>query len=157
MSTDHEILYKLAPAAEVPEDAWRTRLGWTTAFVGDGSSCITLLTPEQVAGAAEGPAFAGKADIMLLSFTVETMIEEADLKVKFESGAANVYGGPIPYACLHAMPATLKLADGKLVVPPLGKAALAGVLGDQVDVEEDNSSDDDGLEPFDQHRFDEDD
>ena len=161
-----EVLYKLAPASEVPDDAWRTRLGWTSAFVGDPSkSFINLYTAEQLAGA--DAAFAGRADVMLLAFNVETMREEADLQVKFEAAEAaaggtgdfaHVHGGPIPYACLHATPALLALGDGgKHVFPPLGAAAAAGAGGDHASDNESDSATDDGMEPFDQHRFDEDD
>lgn len=165
---DEPVLYMLVPAAEIPEDAWRTRQGWTTAFVGKQSTkFISLLAPEQVAGAAER-LFAGRDDIMLLSFVVETMREEADLQIKFEAAESeaggagafpHAYGGPIPYACLYATPALLKLADGKHVLPPLGMVATAAaaaaqeasILIDEEDYDNDNS------EAFDQHRFDLDD
>lgn len=162
------VLYKLALAAEVSEHAWKTRFDWTGAFVGDKSTkFINLLTAEEVAGAAEA-SFAGKADVMLLSFTVETMVQEADLKVKFEAtqsesggaGAfAHAYGGAIPWACLHAPPALLALTGGKLVVPLLGAAAAvaeAAALAEAV-IDSDASDDGDGMEAFDQSRFDEDD
>lgn len=163
---DDQILYKLVPAADVPEDAWRTRLQWTTAFVGKQStSFIHLLTGEQLAGAAAA-SFAGKTDVMLLSFAVERMVEEADLKVKMEaaeaasggSGAfAHVYGGAIPYACLQFAPALLTIADGKHVFPNLESGVVGGVGGTYKEEEEDDSASEDGLEPFDQHRFDLDD
>ena len=162
-----EILYMLALAADVAEDAWRTRLGWTAAFVGAKSTkFINLFTDEQLASAAEA-SFAGKADLMLLSFNVESMREEADLKVKFEaaestSGGAgafvHVYGGPIPYACLHAPPLLLTLTDGKHVFPLMGAAAAeAALLQQNVYESDDNPSDDDGLPQFDQHMYDLDD
>jgi len=162
------VLYKLVPAAEVPEDAWRTRLSWTTCFglrEMKANKFIHLLTADQLVSEVEGK-HASKADIMLLSFTVQTMRDEADLKVKFEAAEsapggdgkfAHIYGGAIPYACLYSAPTLLTLADGKHVFPPVGLAQF-GVAGEgQEEIEEANSSDDDGLEPFDQSRFDEDD
>ena len=161
---DGQILYKLVPAADVPEDAWRTRLQWTTAFVGKQStSFIHLLTGEQLAGAAAA-SFAGKTDVMLLSFAVERMVEEADLKVKMEaaeaasggSGAfAHVYGGAIPYACLQFAPALLTIADGKHVFPPPVGAAVAPAADSNVGAADGDtrgdagvyySSEDDGYE-----------
>jgi len=155
---DAEVLYKLASAADVPNDAWSNRLGWTQAYVGDGqeSKFIRLFTAEQLAGVAEA-SFAGKSDVMLLSFTVETMLQEADLKVKFEGGDAQIHGGVIPYACLHAPPVLLELAeDGKHFFPLMGLGAK-GLAGGDEGADEENSATDDGLEAFDQHRFDEDD
>ena len=169
MSTD-PVLYKLVAAAEVPEDAWRSRLNFMGAYVGDKSKkFITLFTAEQLAGAVEAE-FAGRDDAMLMSFNVETMVEEADLKIKFEAaetesggtGAfAHAYGMPliIPYACLTGPPSLLKLGeDGKHVFPPIGSALGAGGAGgmDGEGIESDPGTDD-GLEPFNQHRFDEDD
>ena len=111
-------------------------------------------------------AYAGRDDVLLLSFIVESMVEEADLKIKYEAAAsapggtgafANVYGGVIPYACLHAAPMLLKLVDGKLVIPGIGSndGGGADTIGASVDM--DSDVEDDGMEPFDQHRFDEDD
>ena len=171
--SEPEVLYRLAPSASVPDDAWRTRHGWTTAFTGDAaesSSFIKLWTEDQLAGAAAA-GFTGKADIMLMSFTVELMREEADLKVKFEaaeaapggSGAfAHVYDGAIPYACLYTAPVLLAVgADGKHVFPLLGAAAAAAMPGgagySEEKADEDSDSDGDGLEPFNQSMFDEDD
>ena len=164
--SDPEVLYKLAFAASIPEDAWRTRLQWTACFVGDQSTnFVTLLAAPQLAGAAEAAPFAGRDDVMLLSFKVESMREEADLQVKFESAEsesggsgpfAHVYGGAIPYACMHAAPTKLALADGKHVFPPMG-AAVGGTAEEELKGEESDSATDDGLDPFDQHRFDEDD
>lgn len=156
---DPEVLYKLALAADVPENAWRTRLEWMTAFVGDKSTkFITLYSAEQLAAAAEA-SFAGRADVMLLSFSTEPMDKEADLKIKCEDGAFNVYGGAIPYACLHAAPVPLALgSDGKHTFPLLGEAAVAAaLLLSEQQGEESEDGTDDGLEPFDQCRFDEDD
>ena len=63
---------------------------------------------------------------MLLRFSVFTMQEEADLKIKWEDTFPHAYGGPIPYACLAAPPAVLALGpDGKHVFPLLGAAAAA--------------------------------
>ena len=81
-----EVLYRLALAAEVPDDAWRTRLQWISAFKGVAGlddQFIHLSTAAQVVGTAEA-YFAGKSDVMLLCFTVESMKEEADLQVKYE-------------------------------------------------------------------------
>ena len=163
---DDPVLFKLALAADVPEDAWRTRLDWTTAFVGDQSaSFIHLLTAEQLASTAAA-SFAGKTDVMLLSFSVERMVEEADLKVKFEAAEAasggagafaHIYGGAIPYACLQSAPVLLAVADGKHVIPNLESGVGVGVGGAYKEEEEEDSASEDGLEPFDQHRFDLDD
>ena len=159
-----EILYKLALAAEVPADAWKTRMGWTTAFVGTQTTkYITLHTVDQLAAAAEA-SFAGKADVMVLSFTVDSMRDDGDLKIKLEDGEYRAYGGVMPYACLYNAPVMLTLDGGKHVFPPLGLAATAAAkaeadaaaLKSQEEASE-NSMSDDGLEPFDQHRFDLDD
>eukprot|EP00966_Prymnesium_polylepis_P211292 4892773-Prymnesium_polylepis.1 len=163
-----EVLYRLALKADIPEDAWRTRLQWTGAFVGDQTTnkFISLLTAGQLASAAL-TMFEGKTDVMLLSFTVESMREEADLKVKFEAAEAesggtgafaHVYGGVIPYACLYSAPALLALEDGKHVFPLTGAAAVAaGMLVSEKEAYESDAGTDDGLEPFNQHKFDEDD
>lgn len=162
---DTEVLYKLVPADAVPEDAWKTRNQWTGAYVEKGKEFISLLTAEQLAGAAEA-YFAGRADIKLLAFVVEIMREEADLIIKFEAAEsekggsgefAHAYGGPIPYACLQSAPATLELADGKHVFPLTGSlAAAAGGVGPEKtgNDDDDATATDDGMEPFDQHRFD---
>ena len=163
------VLYKLALSADVAGDAWQTRLGWTSAFQGDkASSFINLFTADQLAGAAE-TSFAGKSDVMLLSFTVESMREEADLEVKFEaaesaSGGAGVhahcYGAYIPYACLHAKPALLQMNDNGQHIFPLLGAALAAANAATREEERANDSDaatDDGLPAFNQSTFDEDD
>eukprot|EP00320_Phaeocystis_rex_P019901 CAMPEP_0119056234 /NCGR_PEP_ID=MMETSP1178-20130426/929_1 /TAXON_ID=33656 /ORGANISM="unid sp, Strain CCMP2000" /LENGTH=157 /DNA_ID=CAMNT_0007036939 /DNA_START=75 /DNA_END=548 /DNA_ORIENTATION=+ len=156
---DSPVLYKLAFSADVPGDAWRTRLSWTSAFQGDKArSFISLFTADQLASEVE--AFAGREDVMLLSFTVESMREEADLEIKFEGAHVRCYGGYIPYACLHAPPALLALDDsGKHVFPLLG-AALAAADAAAREEERANDSDaatDDGLPPFNQSMFDEDD
>ena len=128
---DAELLYKLAPADTVPEDAWKTRHQWTGAFVEKGKDFISLLTAEQLAGAAEA-SFAGRADVKLLVFVVEKLKEEADIAIKFEAAEsekggsgkfAHAFGGPLPYACLKSGPVTLELADGKHVFPLTGPAA----------------------------------
>ena len=167
--SDSDILYTFALSADVPEDAWRTRLGWTTAFQGDKArSFINLYTAEQMAAACQS-LFAGKQDVMLLAFIVDSMREEADLEIKFEAaefeaggvGAhAHCYGGYIPYACLQAPPALLQLnEDGRHIFPLMG-AALAEANRLAREEERANDSDeatDDGLPPFNQHTFDEDD
>ena len=98
------VLYKLANASEVPDDAWKTRGQWMQAFGDMSAKCIQLYTHDNLAAAAAAEAFAGKADVMLLSFTTETMEQEADLQIKEEDGAINAYGGVIPFACLYAPP-----------------------------------------------------
>ena len=71
--SDDESLYRLVLAADIPEDAWRTRLGWTTAFQGDKArSFINLYTADQMAAACQS-LFAGKQDVMLLAFIVDSM------------------------------------------------------------------------------------
>lgn len=172
--SDTDILYKLVPSAEVPEDAWKTRNGWTTAYAGDQSKkFISLLTDDQVAGAAEA-SFAGRADVMLLSFVAEKMEQEADLKIKFEAAEAesggsgkfaHAYGGVIPFACLFAPPQLLELSDGKHIIPPLGPVAIAAAKAakdaaakEASGIEQDDEDwDNDTSEAFDQHRFDLDD
>ena len=160
MSTN-ELVFKLVPAADIPEDAWRTRQQWTTAFEKfDDPKFIKLLTAEEVAGAAE-KSFAGRADVMLLSFVVELMEQEADLKIKFEADGVKAFGGVIPYACLHSAPAVLKVEDGKHVLPPLGLAAIAAAEKEASGIEheeDDWEGEDSGHgEHFDQHTFDLDD
>ena len=84
-----EDLYRLALAAEVPDDAWRTRLQWATVFAGVAGlddQFIHLSTAEQVSRTAEA-YFAGKDDVMLLRFSVETIREEADLDIRWEAAA----------------------------------------------------------------------
>jgi uncharacterized protein (DUF952 family) len=127
-------LYRLAAASTVPDDAWKARLQWTTAYTGVAElddKFIQLLTAEQVIGASEAH-FGGRADVVLLRFSVDVMRYEADLSIRWEdaesaSGAfPHVYGGAIPYACLYAPPALLALgSDGKHVFPPLGAEAVA--------------------------------
>jgi uncharacterized protein (DUF952 family) len=161
-------LYRLALAAEVPDDAWKRRLEWTTAYKGvpgldDGF--IHLSTAEQVVGTAE-LYFKGKADLMLLSFSTEAMVEEADLKIRWEDaqpppdGVAragafpHAYGGAIPYACLSAVPTLLPIGpDGKHVFPPLGQAAAAtaaaaaaNMVGDADEHVERGMDDEDGYD-----------
>lgn len=142
MAAAHSELYRLALAAEVPEDAWRTRLQWTTVYKGVGGlddKFFHLSTAEQVVGTAAA-YFNGKTDVMLLRFSVDTMQEEADLDIRWEAAEPppgstvrdgefpHVYGGPIPWACLTAQPALLALdADGKHIFPPIGAAAVAKV------------------------------
>ena len=162
-SMEDPVLYRLALAAELPDDAWRTRLQWTTAFVGVtglDDHFVHLSTAEQVASTAEAH-FAGKADVMLLHFSVEAMREEADLDVRWEAVAASgentpagsfphVYGGPIPYACLTSPPALLLLGpDGKHIIPSLGLAALAEAARSAKEDEEDNVSSDDDYGAYD--------
>ena len=157
MTPDPEVLYALAPAADVPDDAWKTRLAWTGALVSkDGKGYIELHTEEQLASAAEA-SFAGRADVNLLSFSVDGMREEADLPLKPEAGAYRVHGEPIPFACLRSPPVTLELIDGKHVFPLLGAAAIEAANAQYKDGYESDAATDDGLEPFNQLRFDLDD
>mmetsp|Transcript_17016 Transcript_17016/g.43710 ORF Transcript_17016/g.43710 Transcript_17016/m.43710 type:complete len:179 (+) Transcript_17016:87-623(+) len=130
-------LYRLALAAEVPDDAWASRLQWTTAYKGVpglDDQFLHLSTAEQVVSTA-ALYFGGKTDVILLSFSVESM-EEADLQIRWEDAAPppgsttrggafpHVYGGAIPYACLSSKPAILALdPDGKHIFPTLGQAA----------------------------------
>ena len=158
MSSSNDVLYRLCLASEVPDDAWKTRLQWMTCFTGvkADDKFMHLSTAEQVVEQVES-YFAGKDDVMLLSFSSEVMREEADLKIKWEEAAPtggaepstgafpHVYGGPIPWACLTSPPALLALgADGKHVLPMLGPAVAAGLAGPSA-LEEDHyvSSDDD--------------
>ena len=125
MTASTDEVYRLALASEIPEDAWKTRLQWTTAYTGVkplDDKFIHCSSAEQVSAIA-ARNFAGKSDVMLMRFSVETMTEEADLTVKIE-GAPHVYGGAIPYACLVGPPVLLELGpDGKHVLPLLGAAA----------------------------------
>ena len=167
--SDSAVLYTFALSADVPDDTWRTRLGWTTAFQGDKArGFINLYTIDQMAAAVES-SFAGKQDVMLLSFIVESMREEADLEIKYEAaesasggaGAhAHCYGGYIPYACLQAPPALLEVNDNGQHIFPLLGAALAEATRVAREEEQANDSDeatDDGLPAFNQSMFDEDD
>ena len=92
------------------------------------------------------------------------METEADLKIKYEAAEPpaageypHAYGGPIPFACLTTAPVLLELgADGKHVIPELG--ALSSGAHEALEKDnESNSGTDDGMDRFDQHRFDEDD
>ena len=148
-------LYRLALAADVPEDAWKTRLQWTTAFSGVAGlddNFLHLSSAEQLPGTAEAH-FAGKSDVMLLKFSVESMCEEADLEVRWEDIDGTKFPhvfGPIPYACLASAPTLLPLgADGKHVIPPLGAEAEAAAMKSAISQEDDGvyySSEDDGYE-----------
>ena len=151
-------LYRLALAAEIPEDAWRTRLQWTTVYKGIAGlddKFVHLSTAEQVVSTA-AMHFAGKADVMLLRFSVETMCDEADLEVRWEDSFPHVYGGLIPFACLTAPPILLEIdPDGKHIFPLLGAAAVEAetVAQEQRDVDdaidrsiEDAIEDDDGYD-----------
>jgi uncharacterized protein (DUF952 family) len=161
-----EELFRLALAAELPEDAWKTRLQWISAYEGVkglDDKFIHLSTAEQVVGTAAA-YFAGKTDVVLLRFSKETMEEEADLKIRWEDAAPaegvakrdgafpHAYGGPIPYACLSAPPAILAVGpDGKHVFPPLDPAAvpsdsvLSGLGGNSNGVER-GMADEDGYD-----------
>eukprot|EP00325_Prymnesiales_sp_UTEX-LB-985_P030448 CAMPEP_0174719046 /NCGR_PEP_ID=MMETSP1094-20130205/30726_1 /TAXON_ID=156173 /ORGANISM="Chrysochromulina brevifilum, Strain UTEX LB 985" /LENGTH=174 /DNA_ID=CAMNT_0015919301 /DNA_START=23 /DNA_END=547 /DNA_ORIENTATION=+ len=162
MGDDAEHLYKLVLKADVPEDAWRTRLEWTQCFKGDtNKNFIPLLTGEQLASAAEA-SFAGRDDVMLLSFKVNSMEQEADLKIKYEAAESeaggsgpfpHVYGGWIPYACLLGAPTVLELVDGKHVIPDL-QLAITGTVGVETIYADEDDYDNDTSEAFDQHRYD---
>lgn len=146
--SDDESLYRLVLAADIPEDAWRTRLQWTTAFVGVtglDDQFIHLSTAEQVAHTAEAH-FAGRSDVMLLCFSTSSMCDEADLDIRWEDGYPHVYGGPIPFACLSAAPTLLQVgSDGKHAFPAMGSVAATATSGHRLEDEEDHyiSSDDD--------------
>jgi len=149
MADDEDDLFRLTLAAEVPKDAWRNRLEWTSGFKGTtglDDRFIHLLSAEQVAGAVA--AFDGKADVMLLRFSVDIM-READLDLRWEADEPHIYGGLIPYACLAAPPALLALGnDGKHVLPPLGRPAAAAAAGRE-EVADDNSDDfSDGMDGY---------
>ena len=153
----HPTLYKLVAAADVPDDAWSSRNSWTTSFGKmDDPKYFKLQTAEQLEEVA-AKAFAGKEDVMLLEFSVEKMVEEADVEVKFEGDEPRAYADFIPYACMSAPPKKLALQDGKHVMPLVGAAAVAAaaaaLAASQIDSDP-NTSDDDGLAPFDQHTYD---
>merc|ERR1711908_247743 len=124
----------------------------------DDPKYFKLNTGEQLADVAAA-SFAGKADLMLLTLNVEKMCEEADMKVEFEAGEPRAYGDFIPHACMSAPPALLALKDGKHVLPLFGAEAAAALaaLGETAYESEANTSDDDGLDQFDQHTYDLDD
>ena len=121
----------------------------------DDPKYFTLQTGEQLADLA-AKAYAGKEDLMLLEFSVEKMVEEADVDVKFEGDEPRAYADFIPYACMSAPPKKLALKDGKHVLPLFGAeaAAAAAILAEAQIDSEPNTSDDDGLEQFDQHTYD---
>lgn len=156
----HPTLYKLVAAADVPDDAWATRNGWTTSYVKmDTSKYFKLQFGEQLEGLAASGEFAGNTTIKLLTLNVEKMCEEADIKVVIEDGEPRAYADFIPYACMSAPPYVLELKDGKHVLPLFG-AALASqqaAMGETGLESEPNTSDDDGLDAFDQHLYDLDD
>ena len=174
MSVDQvsqEVLYALCDTADVPADAWKNRLTFVDVYKGKGTkNFITLLTGDQLAKAA-ATSFAGKTDTMLLSFKVESMREEADLKIKYEAAESeaggsgeyvHVYGGFIPYACLYAMPKVLLLDEsvgpnlGKHMLPQLGMGG-GGLEKETVYDDDSDLSENDDLERFDQHTYDLDD
>lgn len=145
----------LGPWAPLPRRPKRwprriNRLEWTSSFAGIAGlddQFIHLLSAEQVAGAVA--AFEGKADVMLLRFSVDIM-READLELRSDADELHMYGGPIPYACLAAPPALLALGDdGKHVLPPLGPAPAAAAAAGRVEVADDNSDDfSDGMDGY---------
>ena len=95
---------------------------------------------------------------MLLTFNVQKMVEEADIDVKLQDGELRAYNDFIPYACMSAPPMPLALKDGKHVLPLFGEEARAAAALAEGEAESDaNTSDDDGLDPFDQHMYDLDD
>ena len=155
---EHPTLYKLVSKEDIPDDAWANRNGWETSFTKmDGAKYFTLAMGAQLAGVAASK-FAGKEDLMLLTFGVEKMVEEADIPVKIEDGEPRAYGDFIPFACMSAPPMALALKDGKHVLPLFGaEAAAAAALEESALLSDPNTSDDDGLEPFDQHMYDLDD
>ena len=140
-------LYRLSLSAEIPEDAWRTRLQWTSCYKGVAGlddHFLHLSSADQVEGTAAA-YFAGKADVMLLRFSSAVMREEADLDIRWEAASTrdgdfpHVYGGYIPFACLTAPPVVLALGpDGKHILPSLGPLSAAAT--------EDKTADDDGAD-----------
>jgi len=123
----HPTLYKLVSMGDVPDEAWANRSGWATAFSKlDDPKYFKLQFGEQLAGIAAEPPFAGRDDLMLLTWNVESMCEEADIKVVVEEGEPRAYVDFIPYACMSAPPKVLALKDGKHVLPLFGADATAG-------------------------------
>ena len=158
---EHPTLYKLVEAADIPDDAWASRNGWTTAYdKADGKNYFSLVSGESLREIAD-TKYAGKKDLMLLTFNIEKMCEEADMKVKAEEGEFRAYGDFIPYACMSAPPSLLAFKeDGKHLLPLFGAeaaAAAAAAMAESGLISEPNTSDDDGLEQFDQHTYDLDD
>lgn len=160
---DDDVLCRLALAAEVPDDAWRTRLQWTAAFAGVAGlddRFVHLSTAAQVAGTAKA-YFGGRADLMLLRFSADSMRREADLEVRWEAAAPalgddvrdgafpHVYGGAIPYACLASPPTLLALGPDGHVFPPQGAmeaaAAHAAATIDREEVEDALASSDEDM------------
>lgn len=153
-------LFRLASAAEVPDDAWKTRLQWTSSYKGIAGlddKFMHLSTAEQVVSTAE-LYFNGRSDVVLLRFSVESMREEADLEVRWEDSKPapgvikrdgafpHVYGGQIPYACLVGPPALLELGpDGKHVFPLMGAAAAAAAEAESLKAD-DNEGVDEAVE-----------
>jgi hypothetical protein len=156
----HPTLYKLVAAADVPEDAWEARKGWTTCYAKmDTAKYFKLQFGEQLKDLAASSEYSGNAAVKLLVLNVETMCEEADIKVVIEDGEPRAYCDFIPYACLSAPPRVIELnKDGKHVLPLFGADLAAYNLALQESaIDSENSSDDDGLEPFSQHMYDLDD
>ena len=148
---DDSTVYRLALKAEIPDDAWKTRLQWVTAYVGvvgEDDNFVHVFTKEQLVQTAM-TKFPGKDDVMLLQFSTTSLREEADLDVRWEDDHPHVYGGPIPFACLVSPPEVLALdTDGKHLFTQLGLGnAAASVVGSgqRLEDEEDHyiSSDDD--------------
>jgi len=137
-----ELLYRLALAADIPEDAWRTRLQWTGAFGGCDDVC--MFTADQLASGA-GAAFIAahsESDIKLLCFATDLIREEADLKLRWKQDGSSGTSlphveGPVPYACLAKPPKLLAREGSTHVLPALGAAAAEtadSVLGkDKID------------------------
>ena len=157
----HPTLYKIVAAADVPEDAWARRNDWMGAFTKlDDPKYFSLNTGEQLRGKVDAESYAGKTDLVLLTFNVEKMVEEADMKVNFVDGEPRAFGDFIPFACLCAPPMALELKeDGKHKLPLFGaEAEAAAALAAANEVYSDAAtSDDDGLAAFDQHTYDLDD
>ena len=148
---DDNTVYRLALKSEIPDDAWKTRLQWVSAYMGvagEDDNFVHVFTKEQLVQTAL-TKFPGKDDVLLLQFSTTSMREEADLDVRWEDGYPHVYGGPIPFACLVSPPEVLALdTDGKHLFTQLGLGnAAASVVGSghRLEDEEDHyiSSDDD--------------
>ena len=126
--------YRLCKGSEIPEDAWKTRLSYTTAYNGVkglDDQFMHLSTAAQVVKTAE-LYFAGATDLVLLVFGHSLIDEYGEITIKWEDAAPSAgstkrdgefphaYGGAIPYACLVGLPIPLQLdADGKHVFPKL--------------------------------------
>ena len=150
---EHPTLYKLVEAADIPDDAWASRNGWTTAYDKDGKNYFSLVSGESLREIAD-TKYAGKKDLMLLTFNIEKMCEEADMKVKAEEGEFRA-GWRLYSLRMHVGAAIVAgIQGGRQAPPPLFGAeavAAAAAMAESGLISEPNTSDDDGLAQFDQH------